>query len=190
VPASRTAAIRKFCRIAHGTSMLLLTLLAACSTGAQQLPQGLKDPQLPIPGAQNRPGTASKDPVQFLYPSEVTVAAHRPAAIDLKFHVAEGLHINSHTPHEKTLIPTRLAVTEEPGVDVSGIDFPPGVDYALAFSPKEKLSVYTGDFTLRAHLRVPPGPHSLDGVLRYQACDVNSCLPPRNLQFSVSILAK
>ncbi|HEY4046450.1 MAG TPA: disulfide bond formation protein DsbC [Acidobacteriaceae bacterium] len=190
MPASRTATVRKSCRVAQSASMLLLTALAACSTGAQQLPQGLKDPQLPIHGAQNRPGSASKDPVQFLYPSEVTVTAHRPAAIDLKFHVADGLHINSHTPHEKTLIPTRLAVVEEPGVNVSGIDFPPGVDYALAFSPKEKLSVYTGDFTLRAHVSVPPGPHSLDGVLRYQACDVNSCMPPRNLQFSVSIVAK
>lgn len=185
-----TKATRESSAIAKWASILLLIALAGLSTQAQQLPQGIKDPRLPIPGGANQPGSASKDAVQFLYPSQVTVEARKPATIDLKFHIADGLHINSHTPHEKTLIPTRLAIMEEPGMNVSAVDFPPGVDYALAFSPKEKLSVYTGDFTLRVHASVPRGTHSLDGVLRYQACDVNSCMPPRNLQFSVSILAK
>jgi hypothetical protein len=171
--------------------ILLFTALAGISAGAQRLPQEIKDPPLSIPGATGQQsGTGFKDPVQFLFPPQVTVKAHQASVIDLKFHVADGLHINSHTPHEKTLIPTRLAVLEEEGVNVSTIDFPAGVDYALAFSPKEKLSVYTGDFTLRAHLTAQPGDHSLEGVLRYQACDVNSCMPPRNLQISVSILAK
>lgn len=185
-----TEATRETCAMAKWASILLLIALTALSTPAQQLPQGLKDPRLPIPGGANQAGSASKDPVQFVDPSEVTVQARRPATIDLKFRIADGLHINSHTPHDKTLIPTRLAVMEEPGVNVSAVDFPPGVEYAFAFSPKEKLSVYTGDFALRVHASVPRGTHSLDGVLHYQACDVNSCMPPRNLRFSVSILAK
>jgi Disulphide bond corrector protein DsbC len=177
-----------------------IALLGACAgisaggwagngAGAQQLPQGVKDPPLRIPGVTAH--DPLKDAVRFVSPYQVTVAARRPAIIDLKFHVADGLHINSHVPHEKTLIPTRLMVVEEKqGADVSAIDFPPGTDYSLAFAPDEKLSVYTGDFTLRAHVIAQRGEHSLQGSLRYQACDVNSCMPPRNLQFSVNLVAR
>jgi Disulphide bond corrector protein DsbC len=171
--------------------ILLLSTAVWTAAGAQQLPQGLKDPPLGIHGqGDERSGSASKDPVQFLAPYQVSIDARRPTVVDLKFHVADGLHINSHAPHEKTLIPTRLAIVEDQGVNVSAVDFPPGTDYALAFSPKEKLSVYTGDFTLRAHVTAQRGEHSLQGLLHYQACDVNSCMPPRNLQVSLSILAK
>jgi Disulphide bond corrector protein DsbC len=147
----------------------------------------IKDPPLPIPGSS---GQSRQNPVQFLAPAQVTIAAGRPALVDLHFRVAGGLHINSHAPHQKTLIPTRLAVVEEEGFKVTNVDFPAGAEYALAFSPKEKLSVYTGDFTLRAHLTARAGEHLLAGELHYQACDVNSCMPPQSLPIEVGILAK
>jgi hypothetical protein len=44
--------------------------------------------------------------------------------------------------------------------------------------------------TLRAHMTVAPGGHLLQGALRYQACDANSCMPPRKIPVAISLLAK
>src|SRR5271156_5483496 len=143
--------------------------------------QVIKDQPLPLP---------TDNAVQFLYPAKVTVPAKHPTQIALHFRVANGLHINSHAPTEKSLIPARLALLEAPGLQVSGVDFPPGTGYAFQFSPKEKLSVYTGEFVLHAHLTVQPGEHVLWGGLHYQACDSNSCMPPHTIPITVTIVAQ
>jgi len=134
--------------------------------------------------------TGAKSMVTFLFPEQVTIPAGKLAAVDLHFRVADGLHINSHTPREKSLIPTNLAVVEQDGFKVSAVDFPPGADYSFAFDPTQKLSVYTGDFVLRAHLTAPSGEHLLQGVLRYQACNSNSCFPPKTIPVAVDVIGK
>src|ERR1700732_4602148 len=87
--------------------------------------QVVKDRPLPLP---------TDTAVQFLYPARVTVPARHATQIDLHFRVANGLHINSHSPSEKSLIPARLAVVEVPGLNVTAVDFPPGTEYAFQFS--------------------------------------------------------
>jgi hypothetical protein len=149
--------------------------------------QVIKDQPLPLPdGANQRADTA----VQFLYPDKINIPARRAAQIDLHFRVADGLHINSHAPTDKSLIPTRLAVVEVQGLNVTAVDFPPGTQYAPQFAPREKLSVYAGEFVLHAHLTAQPGEHLLEGGLRYQACDANSCLPPRTIPVSITVVAQ
>ncbi len=128
--------------------------------------------------------------VQFLYPEQITVAADKPNVVELHFRVNDGLHINSHTPRAKSLIATRLMVEEPAGVNVASVDFPPGTDYSPAFSPQDKLSVYTGEFVLRAHVIAKPGDHLVQAALRYQACDANSCYPPKTAPVAVSVIAK
>ncbi len=146
--------------------------------------------------AQDFPGSdslASKPPkamVAYLFPEQVNIPAKQSTPVDLHFRVAEGLHINSHTPREKSLIPTNLAVVEQDALKVTAVDFPAGTDYSFAFDPKEKLSVYTGDFTLRAHITAPPGEHLLQGTLRYQACNSNSCYPPKTIPVAIDVIAK
>jgi hypothetical protein len=149
--------------------------------------QVIKDQPLPLPdGANQRADTA----VQFLYPDKINIPARRAAQIDLHFRVADGLHINSHAPTDKSLIPTRLAVVEVQGLNVTAVDFPAGTQYAPQFAPREKLSVYAGEFVLHAHLTAQPGEHLLEGGLRYQACDANSCLPPRTIPVSITVVAQ
>jgi hypothetical protein len=149
--------------------------------------QVIKDQPLPLPGGANQRGDAA---VQYLYPDKVNIPARRAAQIDLHFRVADGLHINSHAPTDKFLIPSRLAVVEVQGLNVTKVDFPPGTEYAPQFSPREKLSVYTGEFILHAHLTAQPGEHLLQGALRYQACDANSCMPPHTIPVSVTVVAQ
>ncbi|HYK35983.1 protein-disulfide reductase DsbD domain-containing protein [Alloacidobacterium sp.] len=128
--------------------------------------------------------------VRFLYPEQVTLPAGKPSIVELHFRVNDGLHINSHTPREKSLIPTQLMVEEPTGVNVASIDFPAGADYSPAFSPSDKLSVYTGEFILRAHVTAQRGDHLVQAALRYQACDAHSCYPPKTAPVAVSVIAR
>ena len=38
------------------------------------------------------------DPVQYLFPEQVAVPANQSSPVTLHFRIAQGLHINSHTP--------------------------------------------------------------------------------------------
>lgn len=175
------------------------TLAAAClallalNAGPRSLPAGAQDltPRpLPLPGGASRESNPASAAVQFVGPRQVTLPSRRAALLELHFQVVDGMHINSHAPLQKSLIPTRLAVVEEPGIRVTAVDFPPGAGYSLALFPKDKLSVYSGNFALRAHVNVQPGEHLLQAGLHYQACDVNSCQPPQTLAVEIGILAR
>jgi len=157
---------------------IAIVLLAAGLAGTQKLPWESGDAQNP------------KQFVKFLYPEQVAVRANQDSVVELHFAVNPGLHINSHTPHEKSFIPTQLIVAEPAGLSVKQVDFPPGEDFALASFPNEKLSVYTGEFVLKAHLRAQPGEHLIQAQLRYQACDAMSCFPPRKAPVAVDVIAK
>lgn len=141
---------------------------------------------------QDTPEAGGKAPqtVRFEGPDQTEVVAHKAQVVELRFRIQDGYHINSHTPHEKNLIPTQLMVVDGDGVNVSAVDFPPGTDTSFPFAPNEKLSVYTGTVELRAHVTVAPGGHLLQGALRYQACDANACMPPRKIPVAISLLAK
>ena len=148
--------------------------------------------QAPFSDLQTRP-TAKPAAVAYLFPEQISIAADKPTPIDLHFKVAAGLHVNSHTPRSEELIPTTLKLPETPGVRFIKTDFPPGADFTLAIgsdTPAEKLSVYTGEFILHAHVTAQPGQHLLNGALRYQACDSNACMPPHTIPVSVTVMAQ
>lgn len=119
-----------------------------------------------------------------------TVAANHPTTVLLHFHVDPGFHINSHAPKSDMLIPTKIAVEDLPAGNVSLVDFPVGTPYSFSFEPKNKLDVYTGDFTLVAHLTAKPGPQTLKAALHYQACDASACYPPKLLPVEQPFVAK
>lgn len=156
-------------------------LLAALPAAAQKMPW------------QDTPtaaGSRIPETVHFQGPEQVAIEARHPQTVEMRFQIANGFHINSHAPHAKSLIPTQLMLIDGDGVTVSSVDFPPGTDTIFSFAPDEKLSVYTGQLTLRAHVVAAPGTHLLQGALRYQACDANACLPPRKIPVAVSLLAR
>ena len=173
----------------HARLTVLVVGVAACFCAAGAGWQVIKDQPLPLPGSASPRGDAAAA-VQFLYPERVTVSARHSVQIDLHFSVANGLHINSHAPLEKSLIPARLAVVEAPGLNVTAVDFPPGSEYTLQVAPHDKLSVYTGEFVLHAHMTAQPGEHLLQAALRYQACDSNSCMPPHSIPVAVTVVAQ
>ena len=121
------------------------------------------------------------------------VAAQRGAQtmVNLDFRVPPGYHINSNTPKSEFLIPTALKMDLPTDIVLGKIQYPAGEDRAFPFSPYEKLSVYSGDFTIAVAvhplLSVVPGKYEMRGVLRYQACDNAACYPPKNLPVSFEV---
>lgn len=130
------------------------------------------------------------DPVTYLFPEQVTVKAGIPSTIALHFRVAEGLHINSHTPTDEFLIPTTLTFPGGSGVKLLSASYPAGIVMALPIDPTTKLSVYTGEFVIQARLVAAAGNHLIEGQLRYQACDNNQCLPPKTAIVAIDVIGK
>jgi len=128
--------------------------------------------------------------VTYLFPEQVTVAADKPTPVELHFKVAEGLHVNSHNPHTEDLVPTTLKLPENSEVRITNAVFPPGADFAFPADPNEKLSVYTGEFTIHAELVATKGDHLVEATLRYQACDNQICLPPHSIPVTIDVIAK
>lgn len=125
---------------------------------------------------------------------ELSVQAEAPQRdrqnLELRFTIQDGLHINSHTPHSRYLIPTTLTLDAPAGVRIARIDYPQGVDYHFHFSPKEALSVYTGTFSVLVQVHAKTGRHTVHGRLHYQACDDRTCNPPKTLPLTLDVTAK
>jgi hypothetical protein len=138
--------------------------------------------------AQDAP---AKPKAYVLYAAEPeTVAAGKHAVVELRFHVVEGYHINSHTPKSEWLIPTVVKLDAADGVTAGTVEYPAGKEYSFSFDPKEKLDVYSGDFTVKVPVVAAAGEHTVAGTLRYQACDNAACYPPRNLAVKAVFTAK
>ena len=132
--------------------------------------------------------TAAKNSVEYLFPEQVTAPANQPTTVAMHFRVAAGMHINSHTPNDEFLIPTGLSFPEGAGVRLEGVTYPAGAEIVLPLDPKEKLSVYSGDFVLLARIVAAAGDHLVEAKLRYQACDNNACMPPRTLIVAIDVI--
>jgi hypothetical protein len=133
---------------------------------------------------------AKVEAVQYLFPEQVTVPAGKASPVVLHFRIVEGLHINSHTPSEDYLIPTTLSIPEGAGVRLDKASYPTGADLTLPSDPKTKLSVYTGEFAIQAQIVSSSGNHLVEAKLRYQACNLSQCLPPKTITVPIDVIGK
>jgi hypothetical protein len=136
-----------------------------------------------------RTGTKA-EAVQYLYPEQITVPAGKASPVALHFRVAEGLHINSHSPKDEFLIPTVLSIPENSGVHLESANYPAVTEFTLPVEPHDKLIVYTGEFTIQARMVAQPGDHLVEAKLRYQACDQNACLPPKTITVPIDVVGQ
>jgi hypothetical protein len=136
--------------------------------------------------------TPGKAPTLAMAPVPLITAQRAEATmVNLNFRVPPGYHINSNTPKSEFLIPTALKMDLPTDIILGKIEYPAGEDRAFPFSPDEKLSVYSGDFTIAVAVHplhsVVPGKYVMRGTLRYQACDNAACYPPKNLPVSFEV---
>lgn len=165
-----------------------LTALAAALLGAGLLSIGAQC-QAPFSEATDK-STAKIEAVEYLFPEQVTLSAGKTSPIALHFRIAPGLHINSHAPKDEYLIPTAFSIPEDSGVKLENATYPAGVEFVLPADPDTKLSVYTGEFTVQVKLVAEAGDHLVKAKLRYQACDLTACMPPKTITVPIDIVGK
>jgi hypothetical protein len=120
-----------------------------------------------------------------------TVTRGKAGKVALHFHIGSGFHVNSNAPKAEFLIPTTLKLDPPTDIVMGKVDYPEGDEISLPFAPDEKLSVYSGDFSLGVLVRplvsVLPGKYEIRGQLKYQACDKAACYPPKSLPVDFEI---
>jgi len=93
-------------------------------------------------------------------------------------------HVNANPVNDPNLIPTTLTWQAPPFVTVERTLYPPGRLVKPEWADKP-ISLYEGRLVIFAEGRVaahaPLGPVKIEGKLRYQACDDQSCLPPKTV---------
>jgi hypothetical protein len=126
----------------------------------------------------------------------VQLRAGASTSVEMDFRIGSEFHINSHHPKADYLIPTVLKLNAPEQLTVADLQYPVGEEMAFAFAPNDKLSVYSGDFSINAVLKAPAkaaaGSYPVKGELRFQACDHSACYPPRSIpvQFQVTVVKK
>jgi thiol:disulfide interchange protein DsbD len=123
------------------------------------------------------------------------IAGKRGAAVETKIPVSveSGFHVNSNTPGDSYLIPLKLTWTATGALEAGRVVYPKPSMEKYAFSP-DPLSVYTGNFDLEANFKIsgnaPAGPGLAEGKLQYQACNSNTCFPPKTVAVKLSYLVQ
>jgi Disulphide bond corrector protein DsbC len=134
---------------------------------------------------------ASREKVTFDPPSTISVRKGQSTPARFVFHVTPGFHINSHNPTMPELIPTIIHFSLPDDVVIGRVQYPAGQLMSFPFDPREKLSVYSGDVAISGRVVAPPnastGTYTIHGDLRYQACDNNSCYPPKSLPITFTV---
>ncbi len=141
---------------------------------------------------QAQESLGKKAPSVTMSPPPVTaIPRGKAGAVELQFRVNSGFHINSNTPSAEYLIPTALKLDPPTDIVVGKITYPAGQEMSFAFAPDEKLSVYSGSFTVSVSVRplasVLPGKYAFRGELKYQACDNAQCFPPKKLPVTFEV---
>jgi len=140
-------------------------------------------------GSLDASHTKLKSYVEYVAEDQDVKAGSR-SVLELRFHILDDFHVNSHTPRSDFLIPTRVVLQPAAGVKAESAEYPAGTNYSFSFDPTNKLSVYAGDFTVKVPVVAVAGAHTINGSLHYQACDHAACYPPRSLPVQVVFTAK
>ena len=114
----------------------------------------------------------------------------KTAEVSVSIQIRPKYHINSNTPADEYLIPTKLT-WESSGLRLTKTEYPEPETVKYSFSDKP-LSVYSNKIVIVSHFAVPEkAPASLTelkGKLRYQACNNRACLPPKTADVTVRVV--
>jgi hypothetical protein len=105
--------------------------------------------------------------------------------------IRSGYHVNSHKPSDEYLIATTLTPQLPAGFQVLDTIYPAGRQEKFSFSPDKPLDVYTGSVVFRVRLVARAdaaiGAVNIPVILRYQACNDTTCLPPVKIPVDVRV---
>jgi DsbC/DsbD-like thiol-disulfide interchange protein len=106
----------------------------------------------------------------------------------LKVTVLPGYHVNSDKPRDEFLIPLKLTWTDGP-LEAQSINYPKPEEIKVG---RDMLVVFTGDFAIQTEFKTSDkavaGPATMNGKLRYQACNNEMCFRPTTVDIHVSVV--
>jgi len=102
--------------------------------------------------------------------------------------VLPGFHVNSDKPRDEFLIPLKLTWTDGP-LQAGATAYPKPEEIKVG---GQTLLVFTGTFPIQTEFKVPvtapAGSATLNGKLRYQACNNEMCFRPATLEIRVPVV--
>ncbi len=144
-----------------------------------------------LPGAASAENGAQVSMEVFHSRDQYPVGGTYPILLQLR--IPEGWYIHGPpgTEEGSGLIPTKLSFEAEPGVRVEDIRFAQPRPVSLPFQSDPAL-LFEGRVRVQAMLFVKQaaaaGPRTLQGVLSYQACSSNACLPPETTGIEIPLI--
>ena len=100
-----------------------------------------------------------------------------------------GFHVNSNTPADEYLIPLKLTWIKGT-VEAEQVVYPKALLEKYDFSEKP-VSVFSGSFEIVSKFKTSPnapgGPATVNGKLRYQACNNKECLAPKTVDVQLPV---
>ena len=140
-------------------------------------------------GVANAQGFSSPDILKSKSSlADSTIALNQTTDFKMAVTIEKDWHINANKPMEDFLIPTELTFEPVEGVEFGDATYPEPKKVEFAFSEAPVL-VYEGTFLIEVKITVlknaVPGNRILKGILSYQGCNDQTCLPPRKLEFVV-----
>ncbi|MBC7910175.1 MAG: hypothetical protein H7Y30_06725 [Pyrinomonadaceae bacterium] len=163
-----------------------------------------KTPDAPVAATPQSPAASpDADAAPEKTPPENVVQAEAPSAdlmrsaranVPVRVTIAKGYHINANPPSFPYLIATELTVEPKAGFVIGKPVYPASVTRKFAFS-KDPLAVYEGNVVIKMPISIAEGKppyseHGLNGKLRYQACDDDTCFPPNTLDVNLHAVVK
>ncbi len=137
-------------------------------------------------------GASTASHVQFQTELSVNkVAAGSDFQATVKVRIADGWHVNSHTPTHDYLIGTELTLQPKDGFIVTDIRYPKGRLLQFDFS-EDPLDVYEGDFAIFVSFKTSGSLRgtvdTLIGTLRMQACNNQVCIAPSTMPVVIPLI--
>lgn len=160
--------------------MFVFVLLAGCA--APETPQ----PQAPL--TQAPAPRLTPEPTEAL-----TIAAGQQDTLAFTFSVRSGFHVQANPVPHAYLIPATLKPDSTSYFIPEAPLYPPGHPYVLT-GTTDSLSVYDGTFQIPVPVATSPdtpaGAYTLQGSLRFQACDDTTCFPPKTITVEHDVVVR
>jgi thiol:disulfide interchange protein DsbD len=104
--------------------------------------------------------------------------------------IEKGIHINSHQPTDKVLVPTIVSFDERDDIDMAPVSYPQPVLQSFSFSSRE-IPVYHGRIVMtvwgKLTKEIAVGTTNISGRFSYQACDDKTCFMPQSVNFEIPL---
>jgi thiol:disulfide interchange protein DsbD len=136
--------------------------------------------------------SASSEKQVTITSSPLTGQMHPGGTVQAAIHVtvANGWHINSHTPTFDYLIGTEIVFQSNQNIRILNIQYPPGKKVSLGFA-EQPVDLYEGTVTIHVSLKISDnhklGSDTLHGTLTAQACNNQTCLAPASLEIAIPL---